>query len=146
MFGSSDIENPSADSSPLHRKAEQSSPVQQCMFYHCTDDSFQDATNEEEEEDFPTAPLNDNVWLEEPVPARHLCIHEQSEPNFLCSYPCPYTLDLPPLAPEDTPASYHEMMDLNDISDFQDVMTITSDEVILDLDDVFWNLNIYIPE
>ena len=33
------------------------------------------------------------------------------------------------------------MMDLNDISDFQDVMTTTSDEDIPDLDDVFWNLN-----
>ena len=29
------------------------------------------------------------------------------------------------------------MMDLSDISDFQDVMTTTSDEDIPDLDDVF---------
>ena len=102
------------------------------MLYHHTYDSFQDATNEEEG-DFPTAPLNDDIWLEEPVPVRHLCIHEQSQANFLCSYPCPYSLDLPPLTPEDTSASYYEMMDLNDISDFQDVMTTTSDEDIPDL-------------
>ena len=45
-----------------------------------TDDSSQDATVEEEE-DFPTAPLND-IWLEGPVPDRHLCIHEQSQPHY----------------------------------------------------------------
>ena len=106
------------------------------MVYHHTDDPFQDATNEEEE-DFPTAPLNDDIWLEEQVPVRHLCIHKQSQPSLLCSYPCPYSLDLPPLAPENTLASYHEMMDLNDISDFQDVMTTTSNEDIPGLDDVF---------
>ena len=32
--------------------------------------------------DFPTAPLNDDIWLEEPVPARHLCIHEKSQAKF----------------------------------------------------------------
>ena len=151
MFGSSNIKNPSIDNSPLHGRAEQSSPVQQHMPYHCTDDSFQDTTNEEEE-DWQTAPLND-VWLEEPVPVRHLCIHEQSQPNVLSSYPCPYSLDLPPLAPEDTPSSYHETMDLNDISDFQDVMTTTSNEDIPDLDDVFglwiWTvvwINFYISQ
>ena len=103
MFGSSDIENPSTDSSPLHGRAELSSPVQQHMLYQCTDESFQ----------------------------------EQSKPTFLCSYPCLYSLDLLPLTPEDTPASYHEMMDLDDISDFQDVMTTTSNEDTPDLDDVF---------
>ena len=132
----SNDESPSTDSSHLHGRAEQSSPVQQHMVYHCTDDSFQDATNEEEE-DFPTAPLNDDIWLEEPVPVRHLCIHEQSQPNFLCSYPCPFSFDLPILTHEDTPASYHNMTDLNDISDFKDVMTTTSGEDIPNLDDVF---------
>ena len=110
------------------------------MDHHCaptpgTDDPFQDITVEEEEE-FPTASLDDGIWLEDPVANRHLCIHEQSLPHFLCSYPCPYSLDLPPPTPEDTPASYYEMMDLSDISDFQDVMTTTSDEDIPDLDDV----------
>ena len=141
MFGSSDKENPSADSSPLHGRAEESLPAQQHMLYHHTDDSFQDATNEEEEEDFPTAPLNDNVWLEEPVPVTHLCIHEESVPHFLCFYLRPYSLDLPPPTTEDIQASYCQMMDLDDISDFQDVMTTTSDEDIPDLDDVFLTLN-----
>ena len=67
----SNDESPSTDGSQLHGR---SSPVQQQMVYHCMDDSFQATTNEEDE-DFPTAPLNDDVWLEEPVPDRHLCIH-----------------------------------------------------------------------
>ena len=93
------------------------------------DDPFQEATTEEEE-DFPTAPLDDDIWLEDPVPGRCLCIHEQSQPHFLCSYHCTYKL-------EDTQASYYEIMDLSDIPDFQDMMTTTSDEDIPDLDDIF---------
>ena len=134
-FGSSDEENPSTDSSPLHGRAEQSSSVQQHMLYHCTDHSFQDATNEEE--DFPTAPLDDDIWLEEPVPVRHLCIHEQSQPHHQCSYHCPYSLDLLQVTREDAQAPYYKMMDLSNISDFQDVMTTTSDEDILALEDIF---------
>ena len=65
----SDDKNPSPDSSPLHGRTEQSSPVEQQMFNHHTDDSLQDIINEEE--DFPTAPLDDDIWLEEPVPGRH---------------------------------------------------------------------------
>ena len=99
------------------------------------DDSFQDATAEEE--DFPTAPLDDDILLEHPIPDRHLCIHEQSQPHYQCSYPCPYTLDLPYSAPEDAHAPYYKMMDLCDISAVQDVMTTTSDEDIPDLEDVF---------
>ena len=56
------------------------------MDYHNTstqnkDDSFQDATIEEEE-NFPMASLDDDNWLEDPVPDRHLCIHEQSQPHY----------------------------------------------------------------
>ena len=52
----SDDESPSTDSSPLHGRTEQSSPVEQQMAHHLTDDSFQDVPNEEKEEHFPTAP------------------------------------------------------------------------------------------
>ena len=75
-FPFSNDESTSTDGSQLYGRAEQSSPIQQHVVYHHTDDSFQDATNEEEEEDFPTAPLNDDIWLGEPIPHRHLCIHE----------------------------------------------------------------------
>ena len=51
-----------------------------------------------EEEDFPTAPIDDDIWLEDPVPERYLCIHEQSQPHYQCSYPCPYSL---------RPATFH---------------------------------------
>ena len=108
----------------------------------CTDDYFQDAgtedeKEEEEEEDFPPAPLDDDIWLEEPVPVRHLCIHEQSQPHYQCYYPCPYSLDLLCSAPEDASAPYYKLMDLSDILDLQDVMTTTRDEDIPDLEDMF---------
>ena len=99
------------------------------------DDPFQDTTGEKE--DFPTAPLDEDIWLEDSVPDRHLCIHEQSQPHYQCSYPCPYSLDLPHSAPEDAPATYYKIMDLSNISDLQDVMTTASDEDILDLEDIF---------
>ena len=125
------------DNNPLQGRAESSSPFQHHMDYHHTstpntDDSFQDATA-----DFPTAWLDDNIWLEDPVPDRHLYIHEQSQPHYQCSYPCPYSLDLPHSAPEYTTVPYYEMTDLSDISDLQDVMTTTSDEDIPDLEDMF---------
>ena len=138
VFNSSDEENPvqtsdpclwhcsTPDDSQLQGRAEPPSPLQHNMDYHyastsSTEDSFQDATGEE---DFPTAPLDNSIWLEDPVPDRHLCIHEQSQPHYQCLYPCPYNLDLPHSFPEDAPAPYYEMMDLSDISDLQDVMTI----------------------
>ena len=137
----SNNESPTTDSSPLSRRAELPSPAKQHIDYpHAptagTYHPFQDVTAEEEE-DFSTASQDDNIWLEDPVQDRHLCVHKQSQPHFLCSYPCPYSLNLPPSTPEDTSASYYETTDLGDISDFQDVMTTTSDEDIPDLDDVF---------
>ena len=46
-------------------------------------------------------------------------------------------MDLPHSAPEDAPAPCYEIMDLSNISDFQDMMTATSDEDIPDLEDIF---------
>ena len=123
-FSSSDEDSPvrtnTPDSSPLHGKTEPPSLVQHHIDYHHTspgtDDSFQDTSAKEE--NFPTAPPDDNIWLEDPVPDRHLCIHEQSQPHYQYSYPCPYRLNLPQSAPEDAPAPYYEMMDLSNISDF----------------------------
>ena len=84
-FGSSDDENPSTDSGSLHGMEEHSSPAQQHMLYYCTDDALQDRINEEEEEDFPTAPLNDGVWLEVliPVHTAWICHHSlQNIPHY----------------------------------------------------------------
>ena len=110
MFSSSNEVSPTPDSSPLHGRAEQPSLVQHHMDYHHTpapgtDDSFQDVTTEEEE-DFPTAPLDDDIWLEDPVPDRHSCIYKQSQLHYQCSYPCPYSWDLLPSTPGDAPTSY----------------------------------------
>ena len=105
------------------------------MAKHLKDDSLQDITNEGEE-DFLTAPLNDDVWLEEPVPDRHLCIHDQSQPQNLCPYPCPYILDQLHPAFRNAPTAHYEMMDLSDIFNFPDVMTTASDADIPELDDV----------
>ena len=44
------------------------------------------------EEHFPTVSLDDDFWMEEPVPERHLCIHEDTQ-HDLCPYPCPYDLN-----------------------------------------------------
>ena len=67
--------------------------------------------------------------MEEPVPDRHLCIHEGSQ-HVLCPYLCPYSLDH--LHLDYTP----QYMDLSNMFDFQDVKTTTSDEDIPNLEDV----------
>ena len=41
---------------------------------------------EEEEEDFQTVVLDDDHWITDPVPDRHLCIHEHLQPHSLCCY------------------------------------------------------------
>ena len=107
------------------------------MTCHLTYDFFQDVPSEEEEEEhFPTAPLDDDIWMDKPVPDSHLCIHEQSQPHDLCPYPCPYSLDQLPFTPENAPTSHFLVMDLSDIFDFPDVMTTASDENIPGLEDV----------
>ena len=131
----SNDEYSSTDSSPLHGRAEQSSPAEHQIVFHCTDGSFQDITSEEEE-DFPTALLDDDVWMKEPAPGRHFCIHEQSQTHDLCLYPCPYSFDQLHPTPENAPKPHHEVMDLSDLFDFPDVMTTTSNEDIPSLDDV----------
>ena len=140
-FSSFNEDSTTPDNSPLHRRTEPPSLAQCHMDYQHpttpdTDNSFQDITDDEEE-DFPTVTLDDDIWLEDPFPDRHLCIHEQSQPHFPCSYPCPYSLDLLPYTPENAPALYYLLMDLSYISDFQDMMMTTSEEDIPDLDNVF---------
>ena len=54
-------------------------PLQQKMHRHMcfseTSPPVVDANgDEEEDEHFPTAPLDDSVWSEEPIPERELCI------------------------------------------------------------------------
>ena len=57
------------------------------------DDSDQDPDSTqvptEEEEDFPTVPLDDKHWLAEIVPERTLCIHENGLPKEDMPTPMP---------------------------------------------------------
>ena len=82
---------------------------------------------DEEEEDFQTVPLDNDHWTTEEIPDRHLCIHKHSVPHSLCPYPCPYM--------GYTSAMYHDTFNLSDISDFEDLMTTSSDKDIPGLND-----------
>ena len=84
----------------------------------------------EDEEGFQTVALDDEHWITEQVPDRHLCIHEHLQPHFLCPYPFPCSTD-------SAPTPYQDTLDLSDISDFEDVMSTSSDEDIPALEDVF---------
>ena len=82
---------------------------------------------EDTEEDFQTVSLDDEHWTTEEISHRPLCIHKHLLPHGLCPYPCPY-------ADYQTP-SYYETMDLSNISEFEDLMTTSSDENIPTLED-----------
>ena len=83
----------------------------------------------DEEEDFPTGPLDDKHWTSEIVPERTFCIHENGLPNKVSQYPCPY-------GNNDT-VSYMDSLDLSDILDYEDYMLTTSDdEELLGMEEV----------
>ena len=69
--------------------------------------------------------------MEEPVPERHLCIHENSQ-HDLCPYPCPCSLNPLHLTPEDA----LQYIDLNDIFEFPDVIVSASDDDVPSLEDI----------
>ena len=110
-------------------------PLCRCLYFssadHYTLDSTpvcSDSSDDEEEEDFPTVPLDDEHWTSEEMPERNLCIHEHGLPHGLCQYQCPY-------ANYDT-VSYMDSLDLSDISDSEDYMVTSSDEEILGMEAV----------
>ena len=113
----------------LHTRMEQNSPEEHPMAHHLT--SIEGEEEEDTEEHFSTAPLHDDVWMEEPIPDRHLCIHEDSQ-HDLCLYPCPCSLDQLHLSLDYAP----QYMDLSDIFNLPDVITTASDEDIPNLEDV----------
>ena len=86
-----------------------------------------DLEENEEEEDLQRVPLEDDHWTTEEISDKHLCIHKHSVSHSLCPYPCPYM--------DYTSTSYQSTMDLGDISEFEDLMTTSSDEDIPGLDD-----------
>ena len=86
-----------------------------------------DKLDDDEEEDFQTVSLEDDHWTTEEITDRNLCIHEYSVPHLLCPYPCPYM--------DYTSSLYYNTLDLSDISEFEDLMTTSSNENISSLDD-----------
>ena len=66
-------------------------------------------------------PLNDDHWTSKEIAERTLCIHEYGLPHGLCPYPCPYVnYQMPP---------YIDSLDLSDISEFEDYMVTSSNEL-----------------
>ena len=114
----------SCDRDTLYPRMEHHSPDENTMACYLSSIEEEDE-EEDEEEHFPTASLDDDVWMEEPVPDRHLCIHEDSQ-HDLCSYPCLYSLNQLHLTLDYAP----QYMDL------PDVITTASDEDIPNLEDV----------
>ena len=82
---------------------------------------------EEDDKDFQTIPLDDKHWTTKEVPDRTLCIHKHALLHGLCPYLCPYVNYLLP--------SYADTMDFSDISSFEDIMIMSSDEDIPVLED-----------
>ena len=86
-------------------------------------------------------PLDDNVWAEEQISDRCLCIHERLDDlNHQCSFPCLYdsttfSMDLLPSTRQNEAVFNYEQMDFIYIwSDLCDIMMTTSE--IMDLADV----------
>ena len=83
---------------------------------------------EDGEEDFQTVLFDDEHWTTGEIPDSPLCIHVHLLPHGLCPYPCPYS--------DYQSSSYYDSMDLSDISEFEDLMTTSSDEDVPVLDDI----------
>ena len=116
LFSSSDDSDTSEDVSPTARTTPAGTQV--CL-------------EEDEEEHFQTVPLDDEHWTTEEVPDRTLCIHEYALPHWLWPYPCPYASYLLP--------SYAGNLYLSDISNFEDIMIMSSEEdVPALLDMTYW--------
>ena len=69
--------------------------------------------------------------MEEPVPKRHLCTHENSQ-HDLCPYPCLYSLNPLHLTQEDA----LQYIDPNDIFKFPDVIVSASNDDVPSLEDI----------
>ena len=122
----------------LHR------PGHRCLSFSSADIYTPDGTpvcsDSSDEEDFQMVPLDDEHWTSEETPDRTFFIHEHGLLHGLCQYPCPYV--------NYNAMSYMDSLDLSDISDCEDSMVTSSDE-ILGIEEVpyqYWTLvclNIY---
>ena len=110
-----------------------------------TDAWYDDTTSSKE--NIHTAPLDDHVWSEDPIPDRHLCIHKiHYVRSHQCSYPCPYRsttfrMDLTQSTTQNEAVFYHDPMDFIDISsDLLDIMTTSDNDIpdLVDVSDAVW--------
>ena len=98
----------------------------------CNLPSIVEEDDDDTEEHFPTVSLDDNFWMEDPVPERHLCIHENSQ-HDLCPYPCPCSLNPLHFTQENAP----QYIDLNDIFEFPYVIvSAASNDDATSLEDI----------
>ena len=107
-----------------HKDTFQQSPSKCTLHMYVT----LEAEEEDMEEDFQTVPLDDEHWDMEEIPDRTLCIHKHALPHGLCPYPCPY-------ANYQTP-SYHDTLDISNNSEFEDIITTSSNEDNPPLEDI----------
>ena len=83
------------------------------------------------EKHLPTISLDDDIWMEVPVPERYLCLHKNSH-HDLIPYPCSYSLNPPHHAQEEAP----QYIDLSNIFMFPDVIISASNDNIPSLEDI----------
>ena len=84
------------DESSLDSRMETHSPEDDVLASHLPSIDEED---DDMKEHLLTVSLDDSFWMEEPVPEKHLCVHENSQ-HDLCPYPCLYNLNLLHLTPE----------------------------------------------
>ena len=124
MYSPSDADATSEDEVQYPTPDSRSTPSKHTI---ATSEHLEDEANEEK--DFQTIPLDNEHWATEDIPERPLCIHEHSLPHGLCPYPCPYA--------DYQTQLYSKTMDLSNISEFEDLMATSSDEISLHLRTVY---------
>ena len=87
-----------------------------------------EAEEEDMEKDFQTVPLDDEHWDMEEIPGRTSCVLEHALPHGLCPYPHPYA--------NYRTSSYYDTLDISDISEFEDIITTSSNEDIPPPEDI----------
>ena len=87
-----------------------------------------DEEEEDMEQDFQIVPLEDENWNMKEIPDSPPYIHEHSLSHGLCPYLFPYA--------NYQTSSYHDILDLSDISEFEDLITTSSYEDIPPPEDI----------
>ena len=94
--------------SSLNPRVEDHSPEDDIVASHLLSIAEEDEDNTEEH--FPTVSLDEDVWMEEPVPERHSCIYMKIHHMICALTHALYNLNPLHLTPEDALMQY---IDLN---------------------------------